>query len=72
MHPRLGDLLSVCRHAQLLGRNRQMVTPPNPHVYMEMLEAGTHTLQELTEVRHPEVAGVAMGKQSQRLLPCCT
>ena len=41
-----------------------MATQSNPHVYMEMLETGTHTLQELAEVRHPEVASVAMGKQS--------
>ena len=64
MHPRLGYLFSVCRHAQLLGRNRPMATQSNPHVYMEMLETGTHSLQESSEVRHTEVAGLAMGKQS--------
>jgi len=48
-----------------------MATQSHPHVYMEMLEAGTHTLQELAEVWHSKVAGLAMGKQSQRLLPCC-
>ena len=70
-HPRVGNLLSVCRHAQLFGRDRPMATQSNPHVYMEMLETGTHTLQELAEVRYPEGASVAMGEQSQRLLSCC-
>lgn len=40
------------------------------YVYMEMLEEGAHTLQELAKVRHPEVASVAMGEQPQGLLPC--
>ena len=61
MYPRLGDLLSVCRHAQLLGRNRPMVTPPNPHVYMEMLEAGTNAFSKATGIWYRQVAGMAMG-----------
>ena len=47
----------------ILNENIPMAAQPNPHVYMEMLEAGAHTLQELAEVRYPEVAGLAVGKQ---------
>ena len=70
-NPRVGDLLSECRHAWILGKDRPMATKSHPHVYMEMLEEGTHTLQELAEMRHTEMAGMAMGKQPQRLLPSC-
>ena len=31
------------------------------YVYMEMLEEGTYTLQKFTEMRHPEMAGMAVG-----------
>ena len=69
-NPRLGDLLSARRHAELLGRHRPMAAQSYSHVYMEKLEAGTHTLQEFTEVRHRDMAGLAVGKQPQRLLSC--
>lgn len=62
-NPRLGDLLPVCRHAELLGRYRPMAARSHPHVYMEMLETDTYTLQEFAEVRHSEVASLAVGKQ---------
>lgn len=61
IHPRVGDLFSMGRHAQLLGRNRPMATQSNPHVYMEMLETGTHTLQELAGIWYRQVTGMAMG-----------
>ena len=60
-HPRLGDLLSVCRHAYFLGGNRPMAAQSATYVYMEMLEEGTYTLQKFTEMRHPEMAGMAVG-----------
>ncbi len=47
-----------------------MASQPPSHVYMEMLEEGARTFQGPTEERHPEVAGVAVVEQSQRLLPC--
>ena len=62
-NPRLGDLLSVCRHAELLGRHRPMAARSHTYVYMEKLEAGTHTFQEFAEMRHRQVAVVAMGEQ---------
>ena len=62
-NPRLGDLLSACRHAELLGRHRPMAAQSYSHVYMEKLEAGTHTFQESAEMRHRQVAGVAMVEQ---------
>ena len=62
-NPRLGDLLPVCRHAELLGRYRPMAARSHPHVYMEMLETDTYTLQEFAEVRYSEVASLAVGKQ---------
>ena len=40
-------------------------------MYMEMLETDTYTFQEFAEVRHSEVASLAVGKQSQRILPSC-
>ena len=62
-NPRLGDLLSACRHAELPGRHRPMAAQSYSHVYMEKLEAGTHTFQESAGMRHRQVAGVAMGEQ---------
>ena len=62
-NPRLGALLPARRHAELLGRHRPMAAQSYSHVYMEKLEAGTHTFQESAEMRHRQVAGVAMGKQ---------
>ena len=59
----MGDLFSAGRYAQLLGRYRPMAAWSPAYVYIEMLEAGAHTLQELAKVRHPEVASVAMGEQ---------
>ena len=60
-YPRVGDLFSACRYARFLGGNRPMAAQPPTHVYMEMLEEGTYTLQKFAEVRHPEVAGMAVG-----------
>ena len=39
-----------------------MAARSHPHVYMEMLEEDTYTFQEFAEVRHTEVASVAVGK----------
>ena len=61
MYARLGYLLSVCRYAQLLGRNRPMAAQSYSHVYMEMLETGTHVLQKPTGIWYRQVAGMAMG-----------
>ena len=38
-----------------------MVAQSPTHMYMEMLEEGTYALQKFAEVRHPEMAGMAVG-----------
>ncbi len=45
-----------------------MVTLPHTNVYMEMLEKSSDALEESTEMRHRQMAGMAMGKYPKGLL----
>lgn len=68
IRPWLDRILLLGRYEKVSPANGGMVSQTFAQLYLEMLEARPYSIQESYEMWHQQMAVMAMGKYSQRIL----